>query len=404
MKRIIEGILRVCLIALIVIPYFLPIAEVNAASRATTVRGLRSELASLQAERTRLNNARAKTESEINSSRRETENAFNEKETAARRVVELEEEIKASEIEITRLSKETDELMRWFEISKGNNAYIEYIANATSMTDLLVRTAVVEQLTKHNNETMNNLKELIERNIQLQEQLRLRNIELENRIQTLRGRIDALGRERARLLDVGEDINAQIRNQQNLIEWYSRFCSEDQQFRDCVPVLESAGWMRPLVNAFVSSDFGWRVHPIHGDRRFHNGVDLGAAEGTSVFAPANGRVAAVTVRSSCGGNRVYIHHIVGGRAFTTDHTHLLDFTVKVGDIVTANTIIGRVGGRSTATRNGGYDACTTGAHLHYGKATGHYLIDYSSLSTYAARGIKPAGFGGTGFRFTSRHI
>jgi len=96
MKKIINGILRMLLIALVVLPYFSPIAEVVAASRATTVRGLRSELSALQAERTRLNNARNKTESEINSSRRETENAFNEKESAARKVVELEQQIKES--------------------------------------------------------------------------------------------------------------------------------------------------------------------------------------------------------------------------------------------------------------------------------------------------------------------
>jgi len=403
MKRIIDGILRLCLIAIFIVPLFLPVAEVLA-SQATTLRGLRTELRALQAERTRINNQRSRTESEINASRRETENAFNEKEAAARRVVTLEEEIKASEIEIERLRVETDELIRFFEVSNGNNVYIDYLAEATSITDLIVRTAVIEQLTKHNDQTMNNLRELIERNKQRQIELRQRNIELEKRIQTLRGKIDSLGRERARLLDVGEDINAQIRNQQDLINLYSRYCKEDELLSRCFPIPPTSRWMRPLVRAFVSSDFGWRIHPIHGDRRFHNGVDLGAAEGTAVYAPANGRVAAITVRSNCGGNRVYIHHIVGGRAFTTDHTHLLDFRVRVGEVVTSNTIIGRVGGRSTATRNGGYDACTTGAHLHYGKATGHYLKDYSSYSTYVARGIRPVGFSGRGFSFTTRTI
>jgi len=406
MKRYIWGILQICLITLFIMPYFLPVAEVVAASRATTVRGLRQELAALQAERDRINNARNKTESEINAGRRETSNAFSEREAAIKRIEDLEQEIKDSGIEIERLRIEIEDLIRFFEVSNGNNVYLDYIADATSITDLIVRTAVVERLTSHNDRRMNDLTELIERNKQRQEELRQRNIELQSRINTLRVELDRLGRERSRLIDIDMDMNTQIRNQQNLIAWYSRFCREDQQFRDCAPMLESAGWTRPLERGAVSSDFGWRDHPIRGGRSFHNGVDVwdprgrGVIRGANVFSPANGRVAAVVHRASCGGNQVFIHHIVGGRAFTTWHAHLLENRVSVGDIVNVNTIVGTVGGGPSTP----WDGCTTGYHLHYGKATGHYLIDYSSWSEFTARGIRPAGFPGANFSFTSRHI
>lgn len=35
---------------------------------------------------------------------------------------------------------------------------------------------------------------------------------------------------------------------------------------------------------WVSSDFGWREHPVDGGEKFHNGVDLAVNSGTDVLA------------------------------------------------------------------------------------------------------------------------
>ena len=44
---------------------------------------------------------------------------------------------------------------------------------------------------------------------------------------------------------------------------------------------------QPLAVERVTSPFGWRMHPVFGDRRFHKGVDLGAPTGTAVVAAAD---------------------------------------------------------------------------------------------------------------------
>lgn len=41
---------------------------------------------------------------------------------------------------------------------------------------------------------------------------------------------------------------------------------------------------------WVSSDFGWREHPVDGGEKFHNGVDLAVNDGTDVLAFADGTV------------------------------------------------------------------------------------------------------------------
>ena len=95
---------------------------------------------------------------------------------------------------------------------------------------------------------------------------------------------------------------------------------------------------------------------------------------------------------------LYINVVVGGQKYTTYYYHLLKVNVKVGDVVTQNTVIGTVGGYSTSTAHGGYDTCTTGAHLHFGVAKGFFTSTLIRNNV-----ITPPGFpNSTGYKFSSR--
>jgi murein DD-endopeptidase MepM/ murein hydrolase activator NlpD len=56
----------------------------------------------------------------------------------------------------------------------------------------------------------------------------------------------------------------------------------------------------PVAGAKVTSPYGWRIHPVLGDRRFHKGVDFGAAAGTPVVAAADGVVEEIGWRGNYG--------------------------------------------------------------------------------------------------------
>jgi murein DD-endopeptidase MepM/ murein hydrolase activator NlpD len=101
----------------------------------------------------------------------------------------------------------------------------------------------------------------------------------------------------------------------------------------------------------VTSGFGSRIDPIDGTRKEHDGVDLGAPEGTSVQASAAGRVVFAGPRGGYG-NLVIVDHGDGTR---TRYAHCRSVGVAVGDAVTAGQPIAEVGntGRST------------GPHLHF---------------------------------------
>lgn len=101
----------------------------------------------------------------------------------------------------------------------------------------------------------------------------------------------------------------------------------------------------------VTSGFGTRRDPIHGGTRHHRGIDIGAAEGTTIRAAAPGTVVFSGTRGGYG-NLVVVDH---GDGTTTRYAHCRDLSVQVGATVSAGTPIATVGstGRST------------GAHLHF---------------------------------------
>ena len=114
---------------------------------------------------------------------------------------------------------------------------------------------------------------------------------------------------------------------------------------------EAPGRLRMPVHGWISSYYGWRVHPIFGSRRMHTGIDLAAIGGTPIYAAEAGTVIIAGVRGGYG-NAVVIDH---GGGLATLYAHQSRLTVSVGEKVSAGERIGFVG-------------CTgycTGDHLHF---------------------------------------
>ena len=88
----------------------------------------------------------------------------------------------------------------------------------------------------------------------------------------------------------------------------------------------------------VSSDFGPRTHPIHGDRRMHGGVDLPAKAGADVLAAQGGEV----VRSGSRGGYGLMIELKHPGGTTTRYAHLSRLDVQVGDTVRRGVRIGAV--------------------------------------------------------------
>ena len=105
------------------------------------------------------------------------------------------------------------------------------------------------------------------------------------------------------------------------------------------------------VMAVVSSPFGWREHPIAGEEKFHNGVDLAAPYGDPIGSFAGGVVHYIGESPAYG---LYIQVDHGG-GVTSFYAHCSALLAQPGQQVAAGEAIALVGDTGEVT----------GAHLHF---------------------------------------
>ena len=142
--------------------------------------------------------------------------------------------------------------------------------------------------------------------------------------------------------------------------------------------LPSGTWVR-------TDGYGGRIHPVTGEWKLHTGTDLAAADGTPIFAIADGVVAHAGYAGTYGG-LIVIEHTVGGQRVASAYAHMWEHGILVseGERVVAGQHIGDVG-------SSGY---STGPHLHFEirpGSSGSPAIDAAPwLADHAAQGIDAA--------------
>ncbi len=117
----------------------------------------------------------------------------------------------------------------------------------------------------------------------------------------------------------------------------------------------SPGLLARPVDGYITSPFGYRIHPIYHYWGLHDGVDFGGGCGTPLKAAAPGRVIS-SYRSDVYGNRLIVDNgVIGARGIATIYNHASSYTVGVGDRVTEGQVLGYEGDTGWST----------GCHLHF---------------------------------------
>ena len=125
-------------------------------------------------------------------------------------------------------------------------------------------------------------------------------------------------------------------------------------------------WPAPSYTR-VSSEYGYRIHPIYGTQKFHNGVDLAAPGGSPILAAYDGVVVAATYNASMG-NYVMIDH---GDGLYTIYMHASSLLVSAGQSVSRGQKIALVGSTGNSTGN----------HLHFSvRLNGSYVSPWNYIS------------------------
>ncbi len=139
-------------------------------------------------------------------------------------------------------------------------------------------------------------------------------------------------------------IQSYVKELEAKINQLDQYLLDKESFMKSTPTLLPAkGW--------ITSYYGLRNSPYLGKIRMHEGLDIGANIGASIFSPADG-IVTFTGNKVGFGTLVKIDH---GYGVETLYAHTSMATVKMGEKVKRGDLIAHVG-------NTGY---STGPHLHY---------------------------------------
>ena len=116
----------------------------------------------------------------------------------------------------------------------------------------------------------------------------------------------------------------------------------------------ATGFLWPANGPFTSP-FGWRMHPIFHEMRFHAGIDIGAGYGAPVWAADQGTVVYAGDATGYGTLVLISHGTVNGQDLTTGYAHMSELDVVQGQQVARGQQVGRVGNEGNST----------GPHLHF---------------------------------------
>lgn len=370
--------LRILLIIWLIAFTILPINITKAANK--TLGDYKKEVAELEAKANRNKRLSQEAQNNINIKRQAIVSANNTIELNERKVEESKIKVTESEEEIKVKTEELKDTINNFQYAgtSSESVYLDFIFDSESISDMIEREAIIERIATYTDEQLKGLEKLINDNKQLQVQLAEDNVNLENSIEANEKEVDKLEAYVASLASIGMDYDEELKALKNQVTLYEKAgCKNDDSIDDCYFNRGgySSSFSRPLNSGKVTQAWGHYGHA---------GMDLGGnVPGTPVYAPANGTVAHTAYHQSCGGNIVYIHHQVGGKAYTSEFGHLRSYTVSPGQKVTKGQVIGYVGGDSSTWY---YDKCTSGTHLHYSIAYGYYLgagvNGYKSWSTF----------------------
>ena len=149
------------------------------------------------------------------------------------------------------------------------------------------------------------------------------------------------------------DLYLEVLAQEEALEIDIQSMIAELERQEAANSITSTGtYIWPLPGYSPGSAYGWRMHPIYNEMRFHAGEDIGAPSGTPILAADSGMATVIPDNGNGYGNYIMINH-GGGRV--TLYAHMSAFAISNGATVNQGDVIGYVG----STGN------STGPHLHF---------------------------------------
>lgn len=325
--------------------------------KAETLQDYKNQLAKYKKEQQENNDKINETEDKIESSNQEIESIKQELQDMTEEIEQMRQDIITYNNEIKEKEIESKEIIAYYQMAQGENLYLEYAFGAETITDLIYRMSVVEQLVEYNENTIKELNNMIKANEQREVELNQKEEEMTQRQEELTQQVTDLTGVKASLNENSVSVEKQIKIYEDQIKAYEDQGCDDNDVigRDCAvdgTLVNVAGWHRPIDTGYVTSEFGYRWGSLH------RAVDVSNRNpyNTKIYPVASGRITAKYYDDYGALTLVIEHKTVSGQYYSSLYTHMSKYApnIYVGKEVTPNDYIGYMGATGLAY----------GPHLH----------------------------------------
>ena len=238
----------------------------------------------------------------------------------------------------------------------GQISYVDVLFGAKDFSDLMTRMDILKRIIKHDYDLIMKVKQDREIVVAARAQLEKDKAEAEKLVADADAKRAAVEEKEAEQQDL---LDKAIYDRDTSEQAYEELMAASEEVASMIRrsnmtysgAPAGAGGMIWPLDGPVTSEFGWRTHPIFGTARFHSGLDIGGEYGLPIYAAASGTVIHSGWISGYG-NTVIIDH---GGGVTTLYGHNDSLNVGVGQTVSQGQVIAMCG----STGN------STGPHCHF---------------------------------------
>ncbi len=238
----------------------------------------------------------------------------------------------------------------------GQISYVDVLFGAKDFSDLMTRMDILKRIIKHDYDLIMKVKQEKEIVVTARAQLEKDKAEAEKLVADADAKRAAVEEKEAEQQDL---LDKAIYDRDTSEQAYEELMAASEEVASMIRrsnmtysgAPAGAGGMIWPLDGPVTSEFGWRTHPIFGTARFHSGLDIGGDYGLPIYAAASGTVIHAGWISGYG-NTVIIDH---GGGVTTLYGHNDSLNVGVGQTVSQGQVIAMCG----STGN------STGPHCHF---------------------------------------
>jgi len=282
-----------------------------------------------------------------------------------------ENKIAATQAEIENKQRDYDGRMAIFNnrlkemYQYGNVSFLEVLLQSSDLSDFLTRFEYLKYIANNDQKLLDEVsaikasleaekKELgqMKTSLEVKRQNQMaKSQELETASKAKENLVAQINAEQDALYDILEDLEAESRALNSEIKrLQAEAAAKAAQSGKSTKAPGAYVWPCPSSRT-ITSNYGYRIHPVSGVKKLHSGMDIGASKGAAVVAAAGGTVIMSQYYGGYG-NCIIVDH---GGGVATLYGHMSALVAKKGQTVTAGQTIGKVGSTGVSTGN----------HLHF---------------------------------------